>query len=292
MIITKQFLETYSILRKLTVTFEKLGYVQGGIRGTSLTNLSKPPLNLDCKVCRNSQTFNMENDFEHYSVNINILNRSLESLTPIGKILEMRYLCASCSSYRYTYYLEFGIDKAPREDSQTFTGWVRKIGQSPPWEIDIDKNLEKALGEDADLYKKGLVCESQSYGIGSYSYFRRITENIIDELLSSISNLIEERDKDKYQQALEKVKKTRITEEKIELVQDLLPSSLQPNGINPLKSLHSALSDGIHNRTDEECLELADTIKTILIFLLEEIRSRNDKAKVFTEKMKRLLERK
>jgi len=289
MIITKLFLEEYPLLRKLTVTFEKLRYIQAGVRGTSLTNLSKPPLNLYCKVCRNSQTFNMENDFEHYSVTINKLNRSLESLTPVGKILEMRYLCASCNSYRYTYFLEFGVDKTPREDSQTFTGWVRKIGQSPPWEIDIDKNLEKALGNDAELYKKGLTSESQSYGIGSYAYFRRITENIIDELLNSISGLIDENEKEQYLAALEKVKKTRVTEEKIELVQGLLPVSLQPNNINPLKALHSALSEGLHNKTDEECLELADTIKTILIYLLEEIRSRNDKAKEFTDKMKKLL---
>lgn len=290
--ITKLFLETYPLLRKLPTTFTKLRYVQGGIYGTYITNLPKPALNLQCKTCNSMQTFNMENDFDHFTLNPNKLNRSLESYSPLGKIFEMRYLCASCENYRYIFFIEFGIDRSPAEDSNTFSGWLRKIGQSPPWEIDIDTNLEKALGKNAELYKKGLVCESQSYGIGSYSYFRRITENIIDELLDSITGLLDEKDKEEYKKALEKVKNTRVTEQKIELVQDLLPVSLQPNNINPLKSLHSALSDGIHNKTDDECLELADTIKTILIYLLEESRNRNDKAKFFTDKMKKLLDKK
>ena len=102
-------------------------------------------------------------------------------------------------------------------------------------------------------------------------------------------NRIDEGDRKEYAEALEKVKKAKVTEDKIELVQDLLPASLKPDGINPLKSLHSALSDGLHNKTDDECLELADSIKTILTFLLEEIRSRNEKSKTFTEKMKKLL---
>ena len=40
--------------------------------------------------------------------------------------------------------------------------------------------------------------------VGSYAYFRRITENIIDELLQSVSVLIEQEDKEKYQEALER----------------------------------------------------------------------------------------
>lgn len=280
--ITKQFLETYPLLRKYTVTFDKVVHFAGGNRGT-IANLPRPPINLYCQNCEGMQTFNMENSYENYSVDSPFRH------SPVGKIFELRYKCASCNDFRYFFFIELGIDRAPDKDSQTFTGWVRKIGQSPPWEIDINKSLEKALGKDSTLYKKGLVCESQSYGIGSYAYFRRITENIIDELLRSISGLIDQDDQEKYQSAIEKVKKTRVTEEKIELVQDLLPTSLQPNGINPLKSLHSALSDGIHNKTDEECLELADSIKTILTYLLEEIRTRGDKAKIFTDKMKKLL---
>ena len=144
--ITKTFLETYPLLKKLTVTYERIYFGQyGGGGGTSITRISRPPINLHCKICSNLQTFNMENGFEHFSTQ----NPHREQ--PIGKIFEMRYLCASCKQYRYIFYIEFGIDRKPNEDSQTFSGWVRKIGQSPPWEIDIDGNLERALGDELEL---------------------------------------------------------------------------------------------------------------------------------------------
>lgn len=281
--ITKLFLETYPLLRKLHITYDKYYHDNyGNVKG-SIYNLPKPALNMFCRVCNSMQTFNMENEFRHFSVD------KITNHDPLEKVFEMRYICASCKKYRYIFYVEFGIDKKPSHKAEKFGGWIRKIGQLPPWEIDIDKNLEKVLGSDSDLYKKGLVNESQSYGIGAYSYFRRITENIIDELLESILPIIDPEDREKYREALEKVKETRATVKKIELIQDLLPVSLQPNGYNPLKSLHSALSDGLHNKMDDECLESADTIKTVLIYLLEEIRSRNEKASKFTEKMKKLL---
>lgn len=276
--ITKYFLETFPLYRKLPLD---RSYYQD-----SVADISSPAINMYCHSCGSLQTFNKINE---YWENCSASELEARRTDVWGETVRAVYTCSACRSDQYIFFLQFIQTGKSKKDENNFTGYVWKVGQTPSWEIDIDSNIEKALGKDADIYKKGLVCESQSYGIGSYAYFRRIAENIIDELLGSISDLIDPSDRIKYQQALEDVKKTRVTEEKIELVQDLLPSSLQPNGINPLKSLHSALSEGIHSKTDDECLELADTIKTILIYLLEEIRTRNDKAKVFTDKMKKLL---
>jgi hypothetical protein len=278
----KKFLETYPLYKKLNI---KISQYTG-----DFGDMPKPAINLNCKYCDSIQTFNMVNEYWENEADTSMAGRHIGIW---GKTVRALYECSACNEGKYIFFIEFvKTGTVKEEDSTLDTGYVRKVGQNPPWEIDIESNIEKALGKDAELYKKGLVSESQSYGIGSYAYFRRITENIIDDLLDSILALIHEEEKDKYKQALEKVRETRITEEKIELVQDLLPTSLQPNGINPLKSLHAALSDGIHNKTDDECLDLADTIKTILIYLLEEIRNRNDKAKLFTDKMKKLLDKK
>jgi hypothetical protein len=43
------------------------------------------------------------------------------------------------------------------------------------------------------------------------------------------------------------------------------------NGHNPLTLLHSAVSEGLHEHTDEECLELATTIRVVLTDLAERI---------------------
>jgi hypothetical protein len=55
-------------------------------------------------------------------------------------------------------------------------GFVQKVGQFPPWSIRVDRNAEQILGQHVEIYKRGLTCESQGYGIGAFSYYRRIVE--------------------------------------------------------------------------------------------------------------------
>ncbi|MGD0546538.1 MAG: hypothetical protein ABR991_01770 [Terracidiphilus sp.] len=61
--------------------------------------------------------------------------------------------------------------------------------------------------------------------------------------------------------------------ESIEMVKDFIPQALLMSGYNPLTLLHSALSKGLHNSdmTDEHCLQLAQSIRTILAELAEQI---------------------
>jgi hypothetical protein len=52
-----------------------------------------------------------------------------------------------------------------------------------------------------------------------------------------------------------------------------IPQVLLINGQNPLTLLHSALSQGIHAETDEECLELATSIRVVLSELADRLGS-------------------
>ena len=242
-----------------------------------LHNVPTPPIHMYCEACKSEQTFNIANkysdDYGHGEVRLygekDIVVRAV-------------YLCSACRIFLRFFLVKLSVKGK----------YAMKVGQEPPYEIAIDKNLSKMLGRYEDYYKKGLICESQSYGIGAYAYFRRIAEEIIDELLESITDLIEEENKEVYKGALEKTKETKVTQDKIDLVKDLLPSSLRPNNVNPLGVLHEVLSEGLHSKSDEECLEDAIYIKDTLIFLVNQIlRSEEDK-KQFTESMKKLLTRK
>jgi hypothetical protein len=55
------------------------------------------------------------------------------------------------------------------------------------------------------------------------------------------------------------------------LVKDAIPQALLVHGHNPLTMLHTALSDGLHDRSDEHCLELAHDIRVVLADLAERI---------------------
>ena len=260
---TKEFLEEYSLFRKLTIKVP-----------STMDKIPKPSINMECKNCANMQTFNMTNQYSQFHGNCNPPSRDEK--------VRLVYLCQSCKNFSR----QFNVYISPDLD------YVYKFGQYPEWEIKMDKNLENMLGKHAKNFRKGLVCESQGYGIGAFAYYRRITEEIIDELLESIEDLIEEELKAEYKIALEKTKQTRVTQVKIDLVKDLLPSILKPSGMNPLGVLHSELSEGLHAETDYACLENANHIKSILTFLINQIILSKNSSKGFTDSMKSLLEKK
>jgi hypothetical protein len=57
----------------------------------------------------------------------------------------------------------------------------------------------------------------------------------------------------------------------VETIKHALPQSLLINGHNPLTLLYSALSEGVHDHTDIECLELAGDVRTVLVEFAEKL---------------------
>ncbi|MEK7072287.1 MAG: hypothetical protein AAB969_01835, partial [Patescibacteria group bacterium] len=250
----KEFLETYPLYKEFKTTWNT---------HVSITLIEKPAIHLHCDVCDSCQTFNMVNQYTE--VDFQLANEFVGD-----RIVRAKYQCSCCKRFVRQFYIKFfqGENTSTNGEEYACVSYM-KVGQFPSWSIEMNQELEKMLGVHADNYKKGLVCESQSYGIGAYAYFRRITENIIGELLDSIPDLIDDQtEKDAYKKALEEVKKTKVAEKKIELVKDLLPDALKATGINPLKALYGALSVGLHDKTDEECMELAEIIRDSLVYLV------------------------
>lgn len=267
----KKFLEEYPLYKK-----KKIELISCNNGFYAWYKIPSPSINYQCPNCGSSQTYNITEEFDE--------EQSVEKI--IATNYHVQYKCDGCRESKIEYFINLSMP----DNSDYHKVFVQKIGQFPAWSIKTDNTIDKMLGEYKDLYKKGLICQSQSYGIGSYAYFRRIAENIIDKLLYLIPNLIESNeDKIKFSEALNEVKKTHVTEKKIELIKDLLPLSLRPNNINPLKILHSALSNGIHNKTDEECMERAEEIKNVLTFLTNQIIKAEEDKRTFTENMKKLL---
>lgn len=278
----KKFLEEYPLYKKfLTNDF---------YNWTSLDKLPKPAIHMHCWRCDSDQTFNMIN--EYYEVD------HAPDVNSVGKTLRARYVCSACRESTRLFFIHFGIEKIKEKneegkDMERQVMSMMKVGQNPSWSIEMDKELEKLLGDHSDFYKRGLVCESQGYGIGAFAYYRRIVEEVIDELLVSIEGLLTDAaEKKKYVAALEEVKKTTVTQEKIEMVIDLLPISLRPDGMNPLSALHSALSEGIHAENEETCLEYAETVRDALVFLVNRLVRTKSENKSFSASMRKLLDKK
>lgn len=256
----KEFLEKYNLYQKFHAKVPDQVYY-----------LPKPSVHLNCEICGSEQTF-LGSQY-YYEGNPSPLN---------GKILLFDCICAGCGKFHRAFLIKVSDN----------LDYLIKVGQYPAPDISVDKALSKVLGKHEELFKKGLICEAQGYGIGAYAYYRRIVELTIDELLDDIYELVDSSGKAEYKEALDETKKTTIVAEKIALVKDILPESLRPSGMNPLGALYEMLSAGIHEKSDEECIEIAGHIKAILTYFVKQVIRSKQEAKEFTESMKSLLRKK
>lgn len=277
----KLLLETYPLYKKLDLNFKfNLSFPRTHLVWSKLPT---PAIHMKCLICESSQTFNMAEKYWG--------NDTFAQSKPVhGEVKEIRYMCSSCHRFVRIFSVYFRYGKPNKNGDCNL--YLEKVGQYPAWSIDIDKELEKILGSKAEFLKKGLINESQSYGIGAFGYYRRIVEEIIDELLDMIEPLVDPSEQQAYKDALEKTKNTRVTQEKIDLVKDLLPASLKPDNINPLGVIHSALSEGLHSSSDEECMTQAEIIRDSLTFLVNQVIKTKNESKNFTDGMRKLLGKK
>lgn len=174
------------------------------------------------------------------------------------------YLCSNCRETEKVFSL------AARRNNDD--GTCYKFGELPNYGPPSPARLMKLIGPDRELFLKGRRCENQGLGIGAFVYYRRVIESqknrILDEIIK-VSKKIGASD-----EALGKLEaakaETRFTQA-LGSVKDAVPQTLLINGHNPLLLLHSALSDGLHDQTDEHCLEIAASVRVVLGELSERL---------------------
>jgi hypothetical protein len=122
------------------------------------------------------------------------------------------------------------------------------------------------------MFLKERRAELRGLGIGAFAYYRRIVEDqkaVIIEQLEEVAKRL--RAPDEYLLLFAKAKTQTEFTCAINEIKDALPSALFVIGHNPLKLLHDLLSDGLHELSDEECLEHARAVRTLLVALADRI---------------------
>lgn len=257
-----------------------------------------PPIKMSCEECRSTQTFRVaerfldgeqlrQQELRHQERTVEYQQGRLEEvISPIALpnscVMVVNYKCSACD--RFYYKFMFKVD----EDGKS----IHKAGQSPPWSILVEEAVKNALGRHVKDYQRGLVCESQGYGIGAFAYYRRIVELVIADLLQDIEELIpDSAEKHKYHNALSNIQGSQSAAVRIEVVKELLPASLRPRNVNPLDILYSALSGGLHDSSDEDCLDIANAVRTTLVYLIGEVAERKRNAREYESKIESVMEK-
>lgn len=168
----------------------------------------------------------------------------------------LAYKCGDCEEEEI-YFLVRGFDRGDAGEA-----FVEKIGQFPAWSIEPSKAMKRFLGPEASsLYKKALVCLSQSYGLGALAYLRRVVEDSARDILLLIAEIRENEGVGEEEvKSLRQTSEGKDVEKILKTASELFPDYLKPGNENPMAAIYAAASIGIHREDENECTRKAKAI--------------------------------
>lgn len=232
--------------------------------------LNTPDLNLHCDVCDGIRIFHCGND---------------PYISGDSEFEIVTYTCRNCQRASKTFALALENGKKSKR--------VQKLGELPPFGPPTPPRLIQLVGADRELFLQGRRAEFRGFGIGAFAYYRRVVEEQKGRIIDQIGKVADKLGASNQTMQLfaEAISETQFSAA-IDKIRQAIPPSLLIDGHNPLKLLHSALSDGLHAKTDEECLELATSIRLVLSELAERTSAALKEEAELKTAVKRLLNKK
>ena len=206
--------------------------------------LARPALNLFCasEPCNRKQFFTCTDNESHL----------------VSGHCFLRYVCRNCGQTSKNFALRLDVDRDT-------SGRALKLGEEPQFGPPLPARLQRLIQPHRDLFLKGFQSENRGLGIGAFAYYRRVVENEKDRLIGEIIKVCGKvAGGAALIPVLEKARKQTQFTTAVEDIADGIPDALRISGHNPLTLLHSALSKGLHNKSDEECLDAAHAIRLVL----------------------------
>lgn len=197
------------------------------------------------------------------------------------------YTCKNCGRMNTTFHYYWAWEKSE-------VGMFFKVGQWPQIEETVSTSLRDALDEtDLQTYKKALRMRNFNFGLGALAYMRRVVENRMNDMLQILyeSAKAHNAPKEVLAQHEEVMKNIRFST-KVDYAGELLPPTLRPTGKpNPMAILHELTSDGVHNKTDEECVEIFDGCRKTFEFVFAKVRVETEEANQFVRELGELAQK-
>lgn len=239
------------------IHISNLAIVKRYQHGGTYQNIRTPEIQLHCEHenCNGTRFFRCVSD-------------DSDNLNSDGyKYFYLTYQCSNCQQSTKTYSLGAKTDAKGKEEGECY-----KFGELPTYGPPTPSKLMKLVGPDRDEFLKGRRCENQGLGVGAFIYYRRVVENQKNRILGEIIKVSTKlgASEDNLKILKDAVDESQFTKA-LDMVKDSIPESLLINGHSPIKLLHSALSEGVHALSDEECLDFAGSVRIVLGELSERL---------------------
>ncbi len=217
-----------------------------------LIYLRKPDLRLYCdsEECQGLRFFRCTSE----DVNISSTNWVFDYA---------HYTCRNCQKQNKIFSLALKREKE-------LSGSAMKFGEIPQFGPPTPARVISLIGPDRELFLQGRRAENRGMGIGAFSYYRRVVESQKGRIIAGIARVAAKLGaRPAILAAFNAAEKETQFSKAIDDVKDGIPDALKVGGHNPLTLLHKALSEGLHDHTDNECLEIAQEIRLVLTDLAE-----------------------
>jgi hypothetical protein len=256
-----QFIEEYPL-------YSKFGTDQP-VEAADLNNLA---FNFFCKHEKEIQPFRLgaavHNGKTHPASASAAIPDSLSEGAVIDFIEIFTGVCQSCERY----HVNIVISAVSQKEKPKY--FIRKIGQYPAPGLTLLKlpnDVADFLNEeDGELYRRGLKNLEMEYGIGAFSYLKKMIENELEKIIEALSDPYSPNGH-KIAEAITAYKKDRQKSKLIEEITHYLPNSLKEHGANILLVLCDTVSAGIDGLTEKECIKKSKDIDTLFRYLVRKI---------------------
>jgi hypothetical protein len=198
------------------------------------------------------------------------------------------YHCRNCKKTWKLYALHLHI-----AGGNPTTLNIVKIGERPRFGEPRPDPVLDVLVDEKEFFDKGYRAERDGLGIGAFAYYRRFVDSHKDKILDEIRQVaVAQNASPEVIATLDRAAKTNSFKRAVEEIKDAIPPVLfLKGGHNPLTLLYKALSEGVHEDDDAECLERAQDIRTVLSELAARTKQALENTKEVDAAVKRLLNR-
>jgi predicted DNA-binding protein len=199
------------------------------------------------------------------------------------QFISVSFTCRNCQRSRVHYFLHVKVNQKG--------GQIAKVGQWPPLSREADPIVVAGWGNaDKLLYRDAMTFRNANKGIGALPYLRRIIENHIHDVLDLILAANQRKPLAGFDQtAFERIRTSHRFSEKLDFARDYLPSDLTPVGYpNPIGALYELISDGLHERTEEECVEIFDRCKVAFEYVVRKLTEAKQQDEAYIEAIQKL----
>jgi hypothetical protein len=202
---------------------------------------------------------------------------------------EAIYHCRNCPIdppfVRYSFYW------SQKDEPEDAVGEFLKVGQWPALEERVPDSLKKVLDkDDLAFYKNALRMRNYNLGIAAVAYLRRVVENRINDVLDVLAEAAQEHSF--AAEELKKIKEVKASyrfDDKIEYAAKLLPPHLRPeHRPNPIDVLHDLTSDGLHSKSEEECVDIFDRVRKVFEYVFGNLNVQIEEARAFVKNLEGL----